>query len=1460
MTTPVIWTSFVDVVNNVWNLDLSRCFLTSGLDGRTNDSSKMNKIQGLIDKYKSTCTVPKHPKACPECGEKVGVYHLNYSEAVFMCSNEECVWPLVTHDPEEILGKSDVATLVKIKVEKEAQNDSHLSDSLVSDEEEEEEDEDCNQELPLTKSSSSEPQTSNSIHSIPSESVEPQSLSKVSNDISLDSSKAEQKKQTIAADKANSLANQELSELIIPSKELANEKDEDHEGGSDQEMDSDHGPDPESSDVEQESETNDPRETNEEKGKEATAVVEETKDSSFEETMDMPPQLLSPIAPSPATPLQEKTPFRDDDDEFLRPSSAIGTPRRGLATPLHLPIPISPLPPTPQRGSERSINLDYDLQLTDSEWSDVESTPRHAPKCSEDLDMPRLFASPKLKHSYSKDLDRIVANDNSIAGTPMKLKLKRQSGHDWNVENSAKDDDDKDAPEDDAMEVLPDRPAVSGKLDKVVLNLKKSVTGNTWNVAEKNQVQAVAAADVQATQNSCGVTTAPFESPAMNAPRRGRKSKVAPMKIQNVQLLAKEQENGPDEQLVSLKSNVPKAIESSTVQNSQPEEVLPSSAAVATNIIENVDEIREKIDLPSQATTKSIFDEDAFERPDLFSREKPKVKTFSRKKKLPPLVKIVPAINSNDDVNWTEVAELSSRAANAFQQKDDFNEFCQLMKAATGENQVGLNFIQKVQKKLCNTHGSGARSQVTFHVGQNKANIDLPTEESSMAVNDSSSAVQVMLSAESDGIVGDVLKVKEPVPQIVQDHRKRGRPSKPRLPAPPSPPPTMVPPPMTNMGHQFFMSAAAENSQDFHLFTPATIKQFKRNLDQLMESYQPPPDLPSYIDPFIAMMVTRAREPAYQSIDFSAMLYFYEQIIRSESCQPMQSSGAASSGGPDNTISSPAIGNERSYAELQTVRGGGQVTDANQVLLQHQRELNASHEELVDVPDTSVLVSENQDHQEQSNLQGQQQQQHSQQQRLVIKQEAMTPPQFHDNAVGSVRLLSVRPNQNPKSVQEYSQGKIGRGQKLVQFTYKNSNFGPLYVDTENEVKAIVALTQEKIKEREYRDKHGGRRSTGVTPASEATSARSILPKDIVEYIDKAFTKKGMKENIIGRKKRNYPKRSKVIKEDPVTKELILPNGDRMINTSTIKKDLEPLHLNNVPALPPPLANAEENLDDDPLAFDEDPNVDEDLPNPLNKDELLMLPKSPPKPAKISSSLFKKRKNKKTTVDKAKAEHVEMINNILYNHELEKTQQSGNSSGYHGIGTRQQTCESSASSSATSDKIFDPTALFEQTFIRKDQTEKVKRLLEKKKKKEEREQRKAVKRSQKYAGIGQPSKNEAKRFKKAPQPIDGRKMVIKESGDIVQVNKNGDVQQGSSKDNNVTQGELDFVDQLIRMGEQAFCSESSQSGATAAKTTTTTLDFNPPTSSQTTRHNLPEFDFHFDTVQEKDFSSLDDIFT
>ena len=47
------------------------------------------------------------------------LYRVNLEEAIFMCSKEECLWPLAgTHKPEEVLGKSNSSILGQIKDEK----------------------------------------------------------------------------------------------------------------------------------------------------------------------------------------------------------------------------------------------------------------------------------------------------------------------------------------------------------------------------------------------------------------------------------------------------------------------------------------------------------------------------------------------------------------------------------------------------------------------------------------------------------------------------------------------------------------------------------------------------------------------------------------------------------------------------------------------------------------------------------------------------------------------------------------------------------------------------------------------------------------------------------------------------------------------------------------------------------------------------------------------------------------------------------------------------------------------------------------------------------------------------------------------------------------------------------------------------------------------------------------------
>ncbi len=60
----------------------------------------------------------------------------------------------------------------------------------------------------------------------------------------------------------------------------------------------------------------------------------------------------------------------------------------------------------------------------------------------------------------------------------------------------------------------------------------------------------------------------------------------------------------------------------------------------------------------------------------------------------------------------------------------------------------------------------------------------------------------------------------------------------------------------------------------------------------------------------------------------------------------------------------------------------------------------------------------------------------------------------------------------------------------------------------------------------------------------ALRARSILPSDILEFLDRAFTQKGLKENVLGRKKRNYPKRSAIIKVNRVTGEYSYPGESK----------------------------------------------------------------------------------------------------------------------------------------------------------------------------------------------------------------------------------------------------------------------------------------------------------------------------
>ena len=85
----------------------------------------------------------------------------------------------------------------------------------------------------------------------------------------------------------------------------------------------------------------------------------------------------------------------------------------------------------------------------------------------------------------------------------------------------------------------------------------------------------------------------------------------------------------------------------------------------------------------------------------------------------------------------------------------------------------------------------------------------------------------------------------------------------------------------------------------------------------------------------------------------------------------------------------------------------------------------------------------------------------------------------------------------------------------------------LRVETEDEVKAALALIQEKIAV--MRNRGRGALAQSQQFYASAERAKSLLRPEVVRYINHAFTRKGMRDNVVGRKKRNYPKRSKIIR-------------------------------------------------------------------------------------------------------------------------------------------------------------------------------------------------------------------------------------------------------------------------------------------------------------------------------------------
>jgi hypothetical protein len=152
----------------------------------------------------------------------------------------------------------------------------------------------------------------------------------------------------------------------------------------------------------------------------------------------------------------------------------------------------------------------------------------------------------------------------------------------------------------------------------------------------------------------------------------------------------------------------------------------------------------------------------------------------------------------------------------------------------------------------------------------------------------------------------------------------------------------------------------------------------------------------------------------------------------------------------------------------------------------------------------------------------------------VIKDDPDAPPSSVRPPASVYNGASVRVVDSvlscPSSSMQPS-SRVGQGSKCLQFFYESPEdgekiaFKPVYVDNDEEVHCVVALVAERAAE--YQSKVG-LRPRPFLYYSDAVRAKSRLDPDIVRYIERCFTKKGMKDHRTGFKKRVYPKRKETL--------------------------------------------------------------------------------------------------------------------------------------------------------------------------------------------------------------------------------------------------------------------------------------------------------------------------------------------
>lgn len=186
--------------------------------------------------------------------------------------------------------------------------------------------------------------------------------------------------------------------------------------------------------------------------------------------------------------------------------------------------------------------------------------------------------------------------------------------------------------------------------------------------------------------------------------------------------------------------------------------------------------------------------------------------------------------------------------------------------------------------------------------------------------------------------------------------------------------------------------------------------------------------------------------------------YHYQQQHHAE--QRIVSQQQQHEPGPMNLSTSVHQNVDRTYAELQTVRPGVAV-DATEVLRRHNNDDDET-DEMSPVPETSQTAPAT---------------------KQTIKEEVILPttPSFQDSVV----LQSVRPM--PASVAAVpahvpASGIVGRGKFFISAEYDKSVIGPIYVETELELKSVSAIIQEKVGELKAKMETGSKLS--FVPSTE----------------------------------------------------------------------------------------------------------------------------------------------------------------------------------------------------------------------------------------------------------------------------------------------------------------------------------------------------------------------------------------